>query len=116
MDSKLKNTLEFSDFRSTLNLQRQQLKDKLEADLVYGYNGGLFKISMQLINFVELMLNKGKNQNVPILDDNNNPVMVEDLEKFRDEILDRYVTAVNLFYLENEKIKKSRTLKKLLDL
>lgn len=116
MDPRLKNALEFSDFRSTLNLQRQQLKDKLESDLVYGYNSGIFKIDAELISFVELLLTKGKTENFPLLDSNKNPIMIENLEKFRDDILDRYFTAVNLYHIETEKIKKNRTLKKLLDL
>jgi hypothetical protein len=116
MDPRLKNALEFSDFRSSLNLQRQQLKDRLESDLVYGYNGGIFKIDTQLISFLELLLEKGKTENFPLLDSNKNPIMIENVEKFRDEITDRYFTAVNSYYLENEKIKKSRTFKKLLDL
>jgi hypothetical protein len=116
MDPRLKKALEFSDFRQTLNQQRQQLKDKLDSDLTYGYNGGLFKIESALISFLDLLVVKDRKKNIPILDSNNNPVMVEDVEKLRDDLLDRYLTSVYSAHKEYEQIKKSRTVKKLLDI
>jgi hypothetical protein len=115
MDPRLKDALEFSDFRNTLNQQIQLLKDKMDGDLTFGYNGGLFKIDPTLILFVELLIDKGRSSNFPILDSNNNPVLIEDLEKFRDDILDRYLTSVYSAHKEYDQIKKTRTVKKLLD-
>jgi hypothetical protein len=116
MDPKLKAALEFSDYRQTLNQQRIQINDKLISDITFGHNGGMFKITPALINFLELLISKDRKKNVPILDINDNPIMIADLEEFRDDIFDRYLTAVNVYYIEYENLKKSRTVKKLLDL
>lgn len=115
MDPRLKAALEFSDYRQVLNQQRQQLQDRIDSELTIGYNGGLFKINIALISFLELLISKGKKNNTPIFDVNNNPIMIEDIESFKDDIFDRYMTLAHSSYIEYETIKKSRTVKKLLD-
>lgn len=115
MDSRLKSALEFSDYRQTLNQQRQQIKDKLVSDITFGHNGGMFKATMELIVFLELLMSKDRIKNIPILDMNNNPVMIDNVEEFKDDVFDRYLTAINVYYFEYEKLIKSRSVKKLLD-
>jgi hypothetical protein len=53
---------------------------------------------------------------VPLLDVNNNPIMIEDLQVFKDEIFDRYFTTTLEYYEQYELLKKSRSVEKLLDL
>jgi hypothetical protein len=116
MDPRLKTALEFSDYRQVLNQQRQQLKDRIESELTIGHNGGLFKITLELICFLELLISKDKKLNVAIFDINHNPIIIEDVESFKDDLLDRYLILAKTSYLEYENIKKSRTVKKLLDI
>jgi hypothetical protein len=116
MDLRLKTALEFSDYRQVLNQQRQQLKDKIDSELTVGHNGGLFKITLELICFLELLISKNKKTNIPIFDINQNPIMIEDLENFKDDILDRYLMLSQSSYVEYENLKKSRTVKKLLEI
>lgn len=115
MDDRLSKALEFSKYRQTLAIQRKTLKEKIEAKLTYGYDGGIFKINRELIVFVQMMLDQGRTQNVPLLDENGNPILIADLQKFRDDILDRYFTSVYEYYESYQKIKSSRTVEKLLD-
>ena len=42
--------------------------------------------------------------------------MIKDMPTFRDEIFDRYFSATLEYYNEYEKIKKSRSVEKLVDL
>lgn len=116
MDPRLKAALEFSDYRQILNQQRQQLKDRIDAELTVGHGGGLFKITLELICFLELLISKDKKTNIPIFDINQNPILIEDIESFKDDLLDRYLTLARSSFTEYENIKKSRTVKKLIDL
>jgi hypothetical protein len=116
MDETLKAALDFSNFNQTLNTQRRLIKEKLESRLIYGHGGGIFKIDRSLIVFVQMLIDQGRIENVPIVDINDNPVMVPDLEKFRDEIFDRYFSATTDYLNEFNKIKKSRSVEKLVDL
>jgi hypothetical protein len=116
MDDRLKKALDFSNYRQTVNIQRKNLKEKLQAKLTYGHAGGVFHIDRSLISFVQLCIDQGRTNGVPLLDSNDNPIMIDDLKVFRDEIFDRYFTASFEYLKEYEVIKKSRTVEKLLDL
>jgi hypothetical protein len=116
MDDRLTKALEFSNYRQTLAIQRKTLKEKINAKLTYGYNGGLFKIDRDLLTFVQVLLSNGRSDNVVLLDSNDNPILIQNLESFKDEIFDRYFTSTYEYLEEYTKIKSSRTVEKLLDL
>jgi hypothetical protein len=116
MDDQLKKALEFSNYRHTFAIQRKTLKEKIQARLTYGHNGGIFKIDQTLLNFVENLVNQGRTSGIPLLDANDNPIMIEDMNQFRDEIYDRYFTATLEYYEQYETLKKSRSVEKILDL
>jgi hypothetical protein len=116
MDAQLKQALDFANYRQTFSIQKRTLKEKIEAKLTYGYNGGIFKIDRILIVFVQMLIDQGRTQGVPLLDANDNPIMVDDLLIFKDEIVDRYFTATFEYYEQHESLKKSRSVEKLLDL
>lgn len=116
MDERLKKALDFSNYRQTLSIQRKTLKEKINAKLTYGSQGGLFKIDRALIVFVQMLIDQGRTENVPLIDHNENPILIPNLIEFRDEILDRYFTSTYEYYEEYQKIKNSRTVEKLLGL
>jgi len=113
MEEEYKKALDFANYRQTLSIQRKTLKEKVDANLTYGYNGGIFKINRELLNFVEMLIYKDRSENVVILDANENPILVENLVDFREEVFDRYFNATFEYYEEYQKIKKSRTVEKL---
>lgn len=116
MDDPLKKALEFSNYRQTLSIQKKVLKEKINAQLTYGHAGGIFKIDRTLIAFVQMLLDMGRTTDVPFLDVNDTPILISDLENFRDEIVDRYFTALYEYYEKDQAIRKSRSVEKLVDL
>jgi hypothetical protein len=116
MDEVLKKALEFSNYNQTLNTQRKANREKLDAKLTYGSSGGIFKIDRSLIVFVQMMIDQGRTENVPLIDANNNPILISNLIKFKDEIFDRYFSATLEYLKDYEQIKKSRSVEKLVDL
>lgn len=114
MDDRLKAALEFSNFKQSFSIKLKQLKEKIDAKLTYGHAGGIFKIDMPLLTFVQTLSQTGRNS-VIILDHNENPIMIDDLEKFKDEIFDRYFSSTNEYYNEYQQLKKSRSVERLLD-
>lgn len=115
MDDRLSKALEFANYRQTLAIQRKTLKEKILGKLTFGHSGGLFKINRELIVFVQMLIDQGRVENVPLIDENGNPVLIADLQSFKDEIVDRYFTATYEYYESYQKIKTSRTVEKLLD-
>jgi hypothetical protein len=115
MQEQLKKALEFSQYKQTLSIQRKVLKEKIEAKLTFGQNGGIFKIDRTLITFVQMLIDQDRTTGVVLLDQNENPILIDNLEKFRDEILDRYFTSTNEYFEQYQTLKKSRSVEKLLE-
>lgn len=116
MEEQLQKALDFAHYRQAFSIQRKALKEKNEANLTYGFNGGIFKINQSLITFVQMLIDQGRVSGVPLIDSNENPILIDDLETFKDEILDRYFTSTLEYYEQYEKLKKSRSVEKLLDI
>jgi len=115
MEEQLKRALEFSNYKQTFSIQRKILKEKIEARLTFGFNGGIFKINQSLLTFVQMLCDKQRTAGVVILDQNENPILIDDLEKFQEEIFDRYFTATNEYFEHYQNLKKSRSVEKLLE-
>jgi hypothetical protein len=115
MDEKLKEALEFSNYRLTLNNQKQNLKHRMKTMLTIGFNGNMFTARLELLNFTKQLLDMNVSQYV-FLDDNENPVMIDDLLEFHSRLLSAYTEALNEYFVENEKLKKMRNIKKLVGL
>jgi hypothetical protein len=67
MDDRLTKALEYSNYKVTVFQQKQNLKLRLENLLTFAHNGGMFKITQELISFVSSLLQKDV-QEVVIID------------------------------------------------
>lgn len=113
MDDRLKKALDFSNYQLTLSIKKKTLNEKMNAKLTFGYEGGIFFIDRSLIVFVQMLIDKNRIENIPLLDINNNPVIIKDLQVFQQEIFDRYFSVVYEYHEAYEEIKKARSIEKL---
>jgi hypothetical protein len=116
MDERLRRAVEYADHHRSIGLQRKILKEKLDADLTIGYNGGIFKINQQLICFTQFFIDRGRVDNVPMIDINGNPIVITDLKEFQKIILDRYFSATGYYLAGFEKLKSLKLKEILIDL
>jgi hypothetical protein len=110
MDPRLDKALEFSNHKVTQFQQKQNLKLRLDNLLTYAHNGGIFKITEQLVSFVDAILRREVNE-VVLIDSRGNPVEITDLQAFQDEIFGLYFEATNEYLVEYDKLRKSRSVK-----
>tara|TARA_B100001778_G_C18259427_1_gene481512 strand:+ start:22 stop:381 length:360 start_codon:yes stop_codon:yes gene_type:complete len=115
MDERLEKALEFSNYMLTLNNQKRLLTEKYQEELLYFYNGCQFTVTKELINFVKLLLDSHQDTNAVLTDDNGIPTIVEDVDKFYDSIIDVYFVASNSYHSDYMKLKKQRSVEKLVD-
>ena len=115
MTSKLTKALEFANYRLTLNVQHNALRSKVQTLLSYSTNGGTFEISQTLISFVQTLIDQQHTKAV-LLDVYNNPIEIDGLADFLEEIISRYFEATNEYHAEYTKLRKSRKVHKLIDL
>lgn len=115
MNERLTKALEFVNYRQTLNSQLQALKIRTDGMLQYAAAGGKFTITQELICFLDYLARIGQD-NATLLDDNKLPVYIEDTSAFLKNITTRYFEVTNDYLQETQKIRKSRTVKSILDI
>ena len=115
MQEHFAKALDFANYQQTFSIQKKTLKERSEAKLTYGISGGIFRIDRDLLTFVEILITKGRTHSVVLLDINQNPILIDDLTVFRDQIFDRYFQVTNEYFEHYQNIKKSRSVERLLD-
>jgi hypothetical protein len=82
---------------------KQILREKIQTDLHFTYNGGLFKASQELIGFV----NAWDSETLYLEDTYEKPIQIN-----RDEFLslckEQYQIAMNAWHIQHEELKRAR--------
>lgn len=115
MDERLEKALDFANYMQTLSNQRKMLQEQFKESLVYFYKGSQFTININLINYINWLIDKDIIENVIFIDDNEIPVEVSNLSEFLEDIQDQYFTALNQYHAEYVKLKSKRSVEKLID-
>lgn len=114
MDKRLEKALDFSNYMLTLNNQKRLLLEKYQEDLIHFYNGSQITINKELVTFISAMMSTNQDE-VVIIDDNDIPCMIENLEDFYSDIILTYNNASTSYYTEYTKLKINRSVEKLID-
>lgn len=112
---RLEKALDFSNTMQTFNLAKNNLKVKTQNLLSYSTNGGTFRVTQDLIGFVNFVVSSGKTETI-LLDKNDIPIKIEDTEKFLEDISSLYFEAVNEYYNDYQKLRSSRKIEKVLEI
>lgn len=110
MDQRLEKALEFANYHTSLFNNKEHLKLKTDTMIGYAINGGIFKASIELINFTKLLVDR-EISSIILLDINGNPIEITNISEFHDELFGRYCEATNYYHSEYEKLRKSRSIK-----
>jgi hypothetical protein len=101
--------MDISDLKSLANaafdhaLYRKQLRERIQADLVFTENGGMFKITPELLAFVQTW----PVDELYLEDIHGNPIQLSK-QTFLIRAQQHYQTAMNAWHIEFEKSKKIR--------
>jgi hypothetical protein len=115
MDERLQKALDVSNYMFTLNNQKRLLKEQYKENLVYYYNGGQFTITQELISFCQSLVAMDQTGTI-LIDDNDLPVDIEDLEKFSMDLYTTYFEAANTYLTEYNNLKQNRSVESIMDL
>lgn len=116
MNKKLEQAFDIANYMTTLASQKQIIKEEFYQNLLYYYNGGVFKVTPELISFVRTLVELDKDPEPILVDNNDIPINVGNLIEFQNNILSVYYSAINEYYTKHEQIRKSRSVEKLTDL
>jgi spore germination protein GerM len=114
LDERLEKSLTAAKYRVTLYNQKENSKLKFKQALTFAKNGGVFAVDEALISFVFALVSRDQDQAV-LIDTNGNPISIENLNEFLDDITDQYWQASNSFLVDFKKIQSSRKIAPLMD-
>jgi hypothetical protein len=107
LDERLEKALDAAKYRITLYNQKQNNKLKFKQALTFSKNGGTFVIDQLIISFISILVQREQNSAI-IIDSNDNPIDIDNLSEFLDEILNRYSEATNDYLISSKKIQQAR--------
>jgi hypothetical protein len=116
MDQQLEKAFQTANFMATLTNQRNVAFEEYQQNLIYYTNGSSFLITKELISFVKLLLDGKFDKTAILIDSNNIPVKVADLEEFYQSIINQYVTATLVYYNTYSEIRAKRNIEDLVKL
>jgi len=116
MDERLEKAFGVANYMATLSNQRRIILEEFKQKLIHYENGGTFEISPTLINFTKTVLDLSYTHDVPFIDVNGFPIVVPDVQKFFDEILLKYMTALNEYSVKFADLKSKRKLADIVEL
>jgi hypothetical protein len=116
MDERLEKAFETANYMATLSNQKRIVKEEFNQKLMYYVNGGTFKVGKELIAFTKTVIDAGHTSDVVFIDDNQLPVIVEDVSKFLADIVHVYFEAANEYAAKISQIKTNRKLTNIVDL
>lgn len=116
MDERLEKAFSIANYMNTLSNQRRIILEEFNQKNIFYINGGTFNVDPALITFTKSMLDLGYTHDVPFIDVNGFPVVVPDVQKFFDDILHNYVTALNEYSIKFAELKAKRKIADMVDL
>jgi hypothetical protein len=115
MDERLQKALDIGNYMFTFNNQKRLLQEQYRENLVYYYQGGQFTISQELISFCQSLIAMNQPSTI-LIDDNDLPVEIENLETFATDLYSKYFEASNRYLVEYSKLKKNRSVESIMNL
>lgn len=108
MDEKVEKAFATANFMATLSNQRRIIQEEYKQNLLHYKNGATFKIDYSLISFIKTLIDLGNTENVVLVDSNNFPMIIENLESFLTEIIEKYLAATTQYATKFNEIKVKR--------
>lgn len=116
MDERIEKAFRVANYMATLSNQRRIILEEFNQRVIYYVNGGTFKITPELISFIKTVLDLGHTEDVALVDANNFPIVVENVQEFFDTIVTIYFQAVNEYAAKFAEIKSKRNVKDIVSL
>lgn len=115
MDERLEKALEFSNYTLTLNNQKRNIKNRVAQLQLVHHQAGVFIADQETIAFVKTLIDMEKTKDIVLIDSKDNPVRIGDLKELLDKLVDQYISATQEYDVEYQKLRKSRSIKTIMD-
>ena len=113
--SELDQILEWADLRTQLKQQREILEVKFKDACVHAADGGIFNITPEFLAGIKVRTEFIEGD-LWVLDRNQTPVLITDVEKFIMDAVNIYHLAVSSYGREFAELRKQRSVKAMIEL
>ena len=115
MDERIEKAFSVANYMSTLAGQKRIILEEYNQQLVHYVDGATFKVTRELIVFVHTLIELGNMDSV-VLDDNNFPVLIDNLQEFLKEISNVYNEAIREYADKYNDIRVKRKISDIVEL
>jgi hypothetical protein len=116
MDERIEKAFETANYMATLSNQKRIAQEEFEQQLIFYVNGSTFKITTDLISYIKTVIELGRTTDVVFIDSNNVPVLIDNVQKFLDNISSCYFTACQVYLDKYNDIRVKRKIKDIIEL
>jgi len=116
MDERIEKAFAVANYMATLSNQRRIILEEYNQKLVYYINGASFNITPELVNFTKTILDLGYTEDVAFVDANKFPVIINNVQKFFDDIVSIFFESTNEYAAKFSEIKSKRKIADIVDL
>jgi len=116
MDERVEKAFEIANYMATLSNQHRLILEEFNQKTVYYINGATFKVTPELINFASTLVSMDQVEDVPFLDANNLPVIIENVQSFLTELTNTYFSALNTYTAKFTELNSKRKVGELVKL
>jgi len=116
MDERIEKAFETANYMATLSNQKRIIKEEFEQQLIYYINGSTFKITTELISYVNTVIELGRPSEVVFIDTNGIPVLIDNVTKFYSDIIAQYTKATQTYLEKYSDIRVKRKIKDIVEL
>lgn len=110
----LEEILTLSNARAVYQNQVRLAELKFKNACIMGFKGHEFHITPEFLGYLQLRVNANTEEAL-VLDFNNLPVMIDDIEMFLDIASDQYYASLNAYFDEYKRLRSSRKAEKMLE-
>ena len=115
MDERLEKAFQTANYMATLGNLRKTAQEEYNQSLIYYFQGSSFTVSRELIVFVHTLTELGNTESI-LLDDNNIPLKILNLQEFLDNMLSVYNEATNEYLAKYADLRSKRRVGDLVNL
>tara|TARA_B100000686_G_scaffold101048_1_gene108252 strand:- start:1204 stop:1551 length:348 start_codon:yes stop_codon:yes gene_type:complete len=108
MEEIQQKALRLADRLKVHNNQTRILKEKFVDSNIHFLKGHQFTVDLTLINYCKGLIDLNKIKDVIILDDYKIPVKIDNVQDFFDDLSDLYQRNLNSYWVEYNKLEKSK--------
>lgn len=105
----IEKTIAFSNRMATYQNQIRLARSKFQAETVVSFNGGNFRVTEFLLGTVKHKVDAGSTKEI-VLDENDIPIIIENLISFLDTISSVYYEKLNEYFVEVQRLKSAKTI------